>query len=270
METKFNYFLIGIFALLAIASTLFFVADTILNVDQTDKKKYGIVFRGSIEGLRTGGSVKYNGIKVGQVSYIGLDQFDPTAIYIEISVDTRVIVNQSSYVALVSKGFSGRSELNISTQSLSAANIVKARNRSYPLLSLQKNNFNTVIDKISSILGRTEETIVTLNNIIAFNEKYINGTLVNVNLLSRDVRNILEQFSQTVTIINGLGKNFDNKADTVVQGLSNLLVQAELLTKDTRGVVQNVSRIMALIEQNPSGFILQGSDGIMQLPQHER
>ena len=64
METRANYLVIGVFTLAVIAGVFGFVF-WMQAAGGGERGYYKIAFDGSVAGLRTGGAVMYNGIRVG-------------------------------------------------------------------------------------------------------------------------------------------------------------------------------------------------------------
>src|ERR1041385_9458976 len=73
METRANFVLIGAFTLAVIAAAFGFVLwfQSLHTVKQRSPLR--IVFEGPAAGLRNGGSVNFNGIRVGEVISVRLD-----------------------------------------------------------------------------------------------------------------------------------------------------------------------------------------------------
>ena len=92
METKANYVLIGVFTLAVVVGVFGFVY-WFQNIGGTGERAfYRVVFDGSVSGLRTGGSVLYNGIRVGEVTGLKLDPEKPQQVTATLSIDKSVAV----------------------------------------------------------------------------------------------------------------------------------------------------------------------------------
>ena len=86
METRANYLLVGSFVLIIFAGTILFVLW--LAKFQFDQKftRYDIEFQGSVSGMKVGSSVELNGIPVGEVIAIGIDERDVEKVKVTIEV----------------------------------------------------------------------------------------------------------------------------------------------------------------------------------------
>jgi phospholipid/cholesterol/gamma-HCH transport system substrate-binding protein len=101
METRANYATIGIFTLIVIALAFGFIY-WLKRYDETGTRvDLPLEFVGTVNGLAKGGAVYFNGIKVGEVTYLSFDPGDPKRVHVVASIagatpvkaDSRVEVN---------------------------------------------------------------------------------------------------------------------------------------------------------------------------------
>src|SRR5688572_8987530 len=107
METKANYVLIGAFVLLAAGALALFtlwIAGNPLNRSYSD---YDVIFNGPVNGLSEGGEVRFNGIKVGEVTTLRLDRDDPNNVIAHIRVEAQTPVRSDSVAQLNFMGITG-------------------------------------------------------------------------------------------------------------------------------------------------------------------
>jgi phospholipid/cholesterol/gamma-HCH transport system substrate-binding protein len=90
MDTKINFFKIGLFVITLIVSLLILVFW--LGKYGFEKKKfdeYSIYFQESVAGLNIGSSIKYKGFDVGSVSEIKLNPLNSEEIQVDINIKKR-------------------------------------------------------------------------------------------------------------------------------------------------------------------------------------
>ena len=105
METKANYVLIGAFTLAVVAAAFGFVFWFQNLGAAAQRVPLRIVFEGAASGLRTGGNVNFNGIKIGEVTSIKLD--DPKRVVVITNVDKSAPIRKDSLVGLEFAGLTG-------------------------------------------------------------------------------------------------------------------------------------------------------------------
>src|SRR5665647_1999524 len=113
METRANYVLIGVFTLAVVVGVFGFVY-WFQNIGSTGERAfYRVVFDGSVSGLRTGASVLFNGIKVGEVTDLKLNPEHPKQVAASISIDKKVAVRADTEIGLEFQGLTGISALSL-------------------------------------------------------------------------------------------------------------------------------------------------------------
>ena len=113
METKANYIATGAFTLAVIVAAFGFIFWFQNAGRGGPHETYRVVFDGSVSGLRTGASVLFNGIRVGEVSNLALDARDPRRVVATIAVDRGVPVRADTKVGLQFQGLTGLAAISL-------------------------------------------------------------------------------------------------------------------------------------------------------------
>lgn len=124
METRANYVVIGIFGVGTIFAIFLFalwLGKVQLDLEYTN---YNIVFDGSVSGLSKGSDVQYNGIKVGAVNDMRLDERDPNKVWVTIEIEARTPVKIDTYAQLVLQGVTGLAFIELTGGTAAAAELV--------------------------------------------------------------------------------------------------------------------------------------------------
>ncbi|HRE22186.1 MAG TPA: MlaD family protein, partial [Rhabdaerophilum sp.] len=80
MENRANYALVGLFTLAVIAGAFAFVYWFKRAGEQGDRRAYRVVFSGSVSGLSKGSVVRFNGLRVGEVTDMEIMPSDPSKV----------------------------------------------------------------------------------------------------------------------------------------------------------------------------------------------
>ncbi len=110
METRANLVLIGSFALAVIAAAFGFVFWFQSLGTAAQRSSLRIIFEGSASGLRTGGNVNFNGVKIGEVTSVKLD--DPKKVVVIAMVDKAAPIRRDTLVGLEFAGLTGVSAVS--------------------------------------------------------------------------------------------------------------------------------------------------------------
>jgi phospholipid/cholesterol/gamma-HCH transport system substrate-binding protein len=107
METSARYIFVGLFALVAIMAGFAFVY-WLNNTGGLGKRDaYQIRFQGAVSGLQTGAAVQFNGIRVGEVTGLGLDRDNPGEVVAQIAVEKGTPLRADTKVTVDFQGLMG-------------------------------------------------------------------------------------------------------------------------------------------------------------------
>jgi ABC-type transporter Mla subunit MlaD len=100
LENKANYLVNGVFTLFAVAAIVGFVHWIRAGPVTGPRATYHIVFRGSVGGLTKGSEVLFNGMQVGSVAAVSLDERDPRQVVATVSLDSGIPIGDDTFVGL--------------------------------------------------------------------------------------------------------------------------------------------------------------------------
>ena len=107
METRAPFVIVGAFVLAAIAAVFGFVYWLHNTGGLGPRATYHVQFEGSVPGLLVGAAVLFNGIRVGEVSDLGLAPDNPRGVNATISVASTTPVRADTKVGLEFQGLTG-------------------------------------------------------------------------------------------------------------------------------------------------------------------
>lgn len=256
METRANYILIGCFTLAVILGAFGFVY-WFHHVGGTGERvTYNVMFQGPIGGLRSGASVTFNGIRVGEVTALSLDQKDPKNSVATISIETATPVRADTEVSLDSQGLTGISVLALRGGS-STAGPVTAKLGDVPLLTAGSSASQDMMAAARDVARRIDTVLLenqqALKNSLKNIETFTDMLAKNSDSLSKSVKNI-ESFT------DALSKNSE-KVDGILAGADRVLGNFESLTAEKGDVPEAVRAFKSLAEnldKRLEGLIVDG------------
>ena len=217
METRANYVLIGVFTLAVIAGVFGFIY-WFQSIGGTGERTfYRVVFDGSVSGLRTGASVLFNGIKVGEVTGLKLNPEKPKQVTATLSVDKSVSVRKDTQVGLEFQGLTGIASVALSGGS-AAAPVVTGDKDNPPILIAPPGATQDVTTAARDTLKRLDDFLV--NNQQAFHEALDNIKNFTA-ALARNSENVDKTLASIERFTGALGRNSE-RIDRIAAGLENL------------------------------------------------
>jgi phospholipid/cholesterol/gamma-HCH transport system substrate-binding protein len=124
METRARYALIGLFMLAVIAASFAFVYWLENKGGFSQRETYQIRFQGSVSGLLVGSAVLFNGIRVGEVTGLGLNADAPQDVVATIAVQRGTPVRSDTVVSIETQGLTGGAAVTLRGGSASSPALV--------------------------------------------------------------------------------------------------------------------------------------------------
>ena len=112
METRSNHILVGSVVLVLLAALVLFIV-WLSQVSGDRQQSYDIFFRQSVEGLAKGTAVTYNGVPVGQIEEIDLEERRPEFVRVRIGVAGDTPILQGTTATIRGVGFTGLSQIQL-------------------------------------------------------------------------------------------------------------------------------------------------------------
>ncbi len=107
METRARYALVGLFMLAVIAASFAFVYWLENKGGFAQQETYRIKFQGSVSGLLVGSTVLFNGIRVGEVTGLGLNADAPQEVIATIAVVRGTPISADTNITIETQGLTG-------------------------------------------------------------------------------------------------------------------------------------------------------------------
>ena len=266
MERKAHYTLIGTFVLVSLTALLAFTAW--LSDVQFDKKydNYEVSFRGGVQGLSEGTEVRFNGLKVGDITELRIDPNDNNSVIVDIQVVSNTPVDFESIGRMEPLGLTGLNYIQIIPGGPNSR-LIKNSTDKDPFrlkgeasrIDLLLGSGGTVMESSQAALARinavmTPEAIMDFHEILN-NLKVITNNFVDLKvdpeIFNRTMQSI-EQASSDVSLaadaVDLAAKDFDvlieNDVRTVLdrskismEKLDKTLVAIEALSKDSNQLI---------------------------------
>jgi phospholipid/cholesterol/gamma-HCH transport system substrate-binding protein len=238
METRANYVLIGAFTLAVIVGVFGFVY-WFQNIGGTGERAfYRVVFDGSVSGLRTGASVLFNGIRVGEVTGLALDPKRPKQVIARISVDKGVAIRADTEIGLEFQGLTGISALSLKGGDPNKPPLVGAASikEDGPLLTAPPGATQDVTQAARDALRKVQEFIED-------NQKVFKSALANVDAFSAALARNSERVDRIAAGLENLTGGADGKGGDINEAARSIKALADNLDKRTAELTVGILRL---------------------------
>ncbi len=238
METKANYTVIGLFTLAVVLGVFAFVY-WFENIGGTGERSfYRVQFEGSVSGLRTGASVLFNGIKVGEVSGLTLNPQRPKEVVATVSVDKSVTIRPDTEIGLEFQGLTGIASLSLKGGSPSKPAMVgsKTQNDNPPLLIAPPG-------ATTDVTQAARDTLKRLDDFFAENQKAFHEALDNLNTFSGALARNSDRIDKITEGLQNLTGGVDGKGGEINEAARSIRTLADNLDKRTAEITVGISKL---------------------------
>ena len=225
MDTKINFFKIGLFVIAFVIALLILVFW--LGKYGFEKKKfdeYSIYFKESVAGLNIGSSIKYKGFDVGSVSEIKLNPFNSEEIQVNISIKKGTPIKEDNYASLGNLGITGLKYIELKGGS-NNSKLLEVNENGLRIIHSETSTLTNLVDSTTDI---TNELTIVLSQIKKLlNDENIKNISTTIVKTQNSMANI-EQFS--LYLVNNEKK------------LDELLANISLLTKNGNKSFESIDK----------------------------
>lgn len=254
METRANYTIIGLFTLAIVAAVFGFVFWFQGGVGG-ERGYYRIAFDGSVAGLRSGGAVIYNGIRVGEVTGLALNPQNAGEVLVTVSLHKGVAIRPDTQIGLEYQGLTGIASLSL--KGGTEAPVAPGSKSNPPTLKAPPGANADVAQNARDVLRRLDQFIAenqaafhsAMQNINTFTEALakssgkIDETLSNIDRFSKVLADNSERFDHIAVGLEDLTGGKDGKGGQINVAARSLNALLDSVDKRTAEISTGVTRM---------------------------
>jgi phospholipid/cholesterol/gamma-HCH transport system substrate-binding protein len=264
METRANFVLIGSFTLAVIAAAFGFVMWFQSLHTTKARTPLRVIFEGPASGLRNGGSVNFNGIRIGEVVSVKLD--NPRRVVALAMIENNAPIRKDTLVGLEFQGLTGVAAISLKGGE-EAAPSVPLDEDGVPVLTADPNALQDVTEAIRG-------TLQNINRVVADNQIAVKNSLHNLETFTASLARNSEKIDNVMLKVDGVV----TKADSLMLGLDTLAggkdggellltvksireladdfdKRSGALMSDGRHTLSDISRAVNNLDRNPTRLL---------------
>ncbi|MDP1568118.1 MAG: MlaD family protein [Polaromonas sp.] len=222
MENKAHAMAAGAFVL--VVAALLALLAVWLTRDSGERNLYELSTRETISGLQPQAQVRFRGVPVGKVEFIGFDHKTAGNVLIRISVEIGTPLTQSTFATISSQGVTGLGFIQLEDDGPSTVALV-ANDDDPPRIPLKPGLLDKLLNKSEVIMDQVEAASTRLNKLLGDGNQEALMSAVN-------------NFSQAADSINKVVL----KMDPVVSSLPRLSQEASATMKSLKTAADDVSK----------------------------
>ncbi|HEY0014093.1 MAG TPA: MlaD family protein [Allosphingosinicella sp.] len=276
METRSNHILVGGVVLALLAALVVFIV-WLSQVSGDKQREYDIFFRQSVEGLAKGTAVTFNGVPVGQIEAIDVEERRPEFVRVRIGVRENTPIIEGTTATIRGVGFTGLSQIQLNPPELPAgrrertpppiscpeANAPAVCPYGVPVIPTRPGAFGQILNTAPELLERISTLTDRLTQILSDrNQESIAGILANTEEISRS----LAERSPEIAATLAEARISIRQAGEAAERAGRLMSSTERLVNDEgRPLVNDLRHTIRAAEQsmeNLNGVLAEARPGV--------
>ncbi len=274
METRANYVLIGAFALAGLIGSFVFLL-WLAKIDVDRQYAYYDVLFEDVSGLGTAGDVRYNGLPIGQVVHLELDEVDPSKVRVRIEIAAKTPIKADTVAKLQSLGVTGVSSVALSGGSSDSALLPQGS-----VIRTERSALQTIFEGAPELIEKAVLLLEDLRSVVnEDNKSAVSDILTNLSAATARADKVMADFENFSSDVGSAAKDiaaFSDKLESLAAVAEDTLVEAtgtlesiRVAADSTKGTLDNAETAFAtadgLMQGELKEFIQKGADAAATL-----
>lgn len=246
MENRANYALVGLFTLAVIAGAFAFVYWFKRAGEQGDRRAYRVVFSGSVSGLSKGSVVRFNGLRVGEVTDMEIMPSDPSKVVAVIQVDSTTPMKVDTKARLESQGLTGVASVQLTGGAGNSDDLKPSGADKMPILFADRSDYQDILETVQRLSGKVDSFLTRADSLLEKSEGSVLSTIRNVEAFSKALG---DNSSGVASFLSNVGE-MSQKVGSLSARIEKFVDQAEALVKavDVASVTKTVENVTKFTE----------------------
>jgi phospholipid/cholesterol/gamma-HCH transport system substrate-binding protein len=277
METRANHVLIGLFTLIVAALAILFALWAAKYSSDKNYDEYDVVFHEAVTGLSKGGIVQYNGIAVGEVLDLRLDEKDPNRVIVRIRVGSSTPIKTDTEAKLAIIGLTGVLQIQLSGGTPNAEPLRPKEGQKVAEIDAKESALSKLLNSTADIATTATDILLRLNRMLSEdNVKRITLTLDHIEAITgtvaaqksdiaellRNARTSTEKLDRTLASADSAMGKLDHSMSSVDANLPTLLAKIDKTLTQLEALSRNAN---GMIAENREAIATFGNQGLTQI-----
>lgn len=205
METKANYVLVGVFTLVVSLLAFAFVFWIARFGEARDSLELDVRIPGSVTGLSLGSQVLFNGIKVGDVRALKLDETNPSMVIVKTRVNATTPITRSTAATLGFQGLTGQAYIELKGGRLDEPNLLTEAEKEQTVARIDADP-----SAVNNLLATAQDIAARANSVLGQLEGFVKDARGPLTDTINNTKTFTDALAQNANIIQELGENTGN------------------------------------------------------------
>jgi len=243
MESRINYTLVGLFVVLLLAGLIAFVFWLGKYGGKQQYDYYHVYMSESVAGLSTDASVKYRGVEVGAVEYIGLNPENSEEVELLLKIKHKTPVKVDTTATIKSFGITGLSFIELKGSSKDAPMLIKKSGDKIHVIPASPSAFAQIDESLSHLAAKSALALNKFDLLLSEkNLQNFKDILFETKMLTKDAREQLQGFQCLVDNGVAMEKRITTAFEEVETASVSVKKMADSLENNYAAIGRNISR----------------------------
>lgn len=254
METRANHLLIGSFVIALIVAVINFGFWMQKGGGDQKTRDYVIYFNGAVNGLSRASQVLFNGIRIGRVHSISLDEKDARRVQVIVRLNQKAPVRRNSQAQLFSQALTGVAAVQITPGTMDEPLLATVNKDKLPEITAAPVVSSSIADAVPEMVGSANLLLKRLNNLVADNEVSIRNTVKNMEKFSDTLSESRGDVATIIADVKALSSRLKataEKIDTTIAQVSGFFGgDGDSVLEDAKAAAASIKALAANLEES--------------------
>ncbi len=260
METNVNYTVVGAFVIIMISAIVLGIIWLSAGFSLQPNIDYMVYMTESVSGLSDDSPVEYNGVNVGNVKSVRLNQKNPQLVEVLLSVHSDTPVTRGTVATLNTRGLTGYTYVALKDKSTDLRKLLPEPGSPYAVIPPAPSLFvrlDTALTQLTTNLKKITETIQSIFD--RQNQESFKDILLNIKKLTGDLSKNNKYFGDILKNTATASKEFSPLLQSSTNAMQTFqgqtLPAAYQVLSNMDEVTRNLLTVSAELKQNPAILI---------------
>ncbi len=281
MDSKSLNFVIGLFVVVGIAAIFIVGLWLTQNGSKERTVPYYVLFQDSVAGLSVGSKVSYRGIRIGNVTYIGIKPDDPQFVAVRMAIGENYPIRQGDMASLKLEGITGSSYIDIEGAEW-GAEIIESTPENIATIPSRRSELGQLVKGLPELINEGTLLVQRFSDLLdEENREQVTSILANIDQLTGTLADQGEHIDTLLVTANDAGtemievsrslQNVVAKVDTLVETLQVTVDGTnQLITEDGTELVEEwkiTARSLREVSDSAQNFLVANEDSLEHFSQ---
>ena len=239
METKANYVMVGVFTLIVSLLAFGFVYWIARFGEARDSLPLDVRIPGSVTGLTVGSQVLFNGIKVGDVRRLHLDETNPTMVIVQTRVNATTPITRSTAATLGFQGLTGQAYIELKGGSLDEPNLLTEADKEDTVARIDADP-----SAVNNLLATAQDIAARANSVLGQLEGFVTEARGPLTDTINNTKTFTDALAKNANIIQELGENTGN-INQIVTDAKDMMARLNAASARVDAILEKTDRLLS-------------------------